>query len=77
MYDNLLVLQVPTLIIRGSNDLGLGISAEKDLKEIPSSQIAVLPDAGHPAYLNQPSLFHQLLYNFLVYVKEANPPASS
>ena len=38
-----------------------------DLTLLPgASQPQELPGAGHPAYLDQPMLWHQLLHNFLV-----------
>lgn len=58
-------LMVPTLIIYGEKDHTLGHTSRDDLLNIPSSQAVVLPDAKHPAYLDQPDMFHTLLYNFI------------
>ena len=42
-----------------------------DLTLLPSStQPQELPGAGHPAYLDQPRLWHQLLHNFLVTLQQ-------
>lgn len=66
-------MNVPTLIIYGEKDHGLGHRSRDDLLNIPTSQAVVLPNAGHPAYLDQPELFHKLLYNFIkqVHAKRA------
>lgn len=58
-------LQVPTLIIYGEKDTGLGHTSRNDLSNIPTSQAVELPGAKHPAYLDQPQMFHTLLYNFI------------
>ena len=63
------ILQVPTLILRGSEDAKGAISAEL-LKQIPTSQEIVVPDAGHRVYVNQPNLFHLVLHNFLLYLND-------
>ena len=53
------------MIVYGSNDELLGFSSRDDLRLLPRSQIAVIPDAGHACYMNQPALFHNVLYSFL------------
>lgn len=67
-------LTVPTLIIYGEKDHGLGHRSRDDLLNIPTSQAVVLPNAGHPAYLDQPELFHKLLYNFIKQVHAKRAP---
>lgn len=57
--------QLPTLIVYGSRDERLGFASRDSLKVLPASQIAEIPDAGHACYMNQPALFHNLLYWFL------------
>ena len=59
-------LSVPTMIVYGELDRSLGLSSAKDLKLIPTSTVPqVLPGAKHPAYLDQPDLWHKLLINFI------------
>ncbi|XP_037777464.1 protein ABHD14B-like [Penaeus monodon] len=59
-------LMIPTLITYGELDLELGHKSREVLfARIPTSQIVPLPDANHAAYLDQPVLFHTLLYNFI------------
>ncbi|KAA0191666.1 hypothetical protein HAZT_HAZT006209 [Hyalella azteca] len=54
-----------TLILRGETDKSLGLKSVENLKHIPDSLVVVIPDAGHPAYINQPQIFHNILHNFL------------
>lgn len=59
-------LSVPTLIVYGELDTGLGTRSTEDLSLIPTAtKPQELPGAKHPAYLDQPELWHQLLINFL------------
>jgi len=59
-------ISIPTLVVYGENDTGLGHRSRDDLAELPNStKPQVLPNAGHPAYLDQPELWHQLLFNFI------------
>ncbi|XP_067012602.1 putative protein-lysine deacylase ABHD14B [Anabrus simplex] len=63
-------IQVPTLIVYGSEDnTGLAEAALKNLKVMPNSREVKLEQAGHPAYLNQPDVFHKLVYNFMLLLK--------
>ena len=63
-------MKIPTMIVYGEKDTGLGANSYNDLKEISTSTKAqVLPDARHPAYLDQPEEWHNLLHNFLQLLK--------
>eukprot|EP00094_Tigriopus_californicus_P011626 TCALIF_11231-PA protein Name:"Similar to Abhd14b Alpha/beta hydrolase domain-containing protein 14B (Mus musculus)" AED:0.10 eAED:0.10 QI:0/0.8/0.66/0.83/0.8/0.66/6/141/260 len=56
-------VRVPTLIVVGEND---GRGSSVILKEIPtSSDLQIIPNAGHPAYLDDPERWHKLLHNFM------------
>jgi len=60
-------LQVPTMIVYGSKDTGLGVTSTQHLKDIPTStEPQILANARHPAYLDQPEVWHQLIYNFML-----------
>jgi len=62
-------LTLPTMVVYGERDTGLGAGSAKDLALIPTStRPQVLPGAKHPAYLDQPDLWHKLLLNFLTLV---------
>jgi len=66
-YEN---LTVPTMIVFGERDTGLGHQSRDNLVKIPTSTLPqVLPKAGHPAYLDKPVLWHTLLLNFLKALK--------
>ena len=59
-------LSVPTMIVYGELDHSLGSTSAGDLKLIPTSTVPqVLPGAKHPAYLDQPDLWHKLLIKFV------------
>lgn len=57
--------QLPTLIVYGEKDEDLGQDSLNNLKHLPKSTVALIPDAGHACYLNQPVLFHKALQQFL------------
>ncbi|KAF0310692.1 Protein ABHD14B [Amphibalanus amphitrite] len=57
-------IKVPTVIVYGSKDHGLGESSERVLSQIGGSSVVVVPGGGHPAYLHNPTLWHRVLYNF-------------
>jgi len=62
-------LQVPTMIVYGEKDLGLGLTSAKHLSDIPTSTTPqILADSRHPAYLDQPEVWHQLIYNFMLHL---------
>ena len=59
-------LSLPTMIVMGERDTGIGSRSRDDLTLIPTAtRPQVLPKAGHPCYLDQPDMWHQLLYNFI------------
>ena len=57
-------MQVPTLIVYGSTDTGLGEQSLKNLRGIPKSEIFKVDNAGHACYLDQPLVFHKHLKEF-------------
>ncbi|XP_071452645.1 putative protein-lysine deacylase ABHD14B [Hetaerina americana] len=59
-------VQVPTLILFGSNDnVEHAKKSKENLQIIPKSQLVVFEGAGHACYLDEPVKFHTVLYNFL------------
>ena len=63
-------IHVPTLIIYGEKDTGLGVTSANHLKDIPTSTSPqILANARHPAYLDQPEDWHLLIYNFMLHLK--------
>jgi abhydrolase domain-containing protein 14 len=57
-------LRVPTLILYGDQD-ARGKEVSQKLASIPTSALVEVPEATHPAYVDQPDFFHDVLYNFL------------
>ncbi|XP_069679062.1 putative protein-lysine deacylase ABHD14B isoform X2 [Periplaneta americana] len=59
-------IQTPTLIMYGANDnTPMAKEAPKNLGVMPNSQEVVFKNCGHAAYLDEPDLFHKMLYNFM------------
>jgi len=59
-------IDIPTMIVYGELDASIGVRSRDDLILIKTStKPQVLPGAKHPAYLDQPDLWHQLLFNFI------------
>ncbi|XP_002741871.1 putative protein-lysine deacylase ABHD14B [Saccoglossus kowalevskii] len=61
-------IQVPTFIVYGEHDTDFGQKSMNNLKNLPNSRIYVIEGAGHPAWLDQPITWHNLMYNFLVHI---------
>ncbi|CAI5767090.1 Abhydrolase domain containing 14A [Podarcis lilfordi] len=58
-------VKIPTLIIYGERDTGLGTQSLQSLQQIPQSRVVMLLGAGHACYLDKPQEFHKALLNFL------------
>lgn len=57
---------VPTLVVWGEADQLFNPSLAVSLAErFSDSQVLILDQAGHPAYLDQPVAWHQALYAFI------------
>ncbi|MFQ5512910.1 MAG: alpha/beta fold hydrolase [Myxococcota bacterium] len=64
--DRLHALQVPTLVVAGTDDrLMPAWHAETLAKAIPGAQLGRVPGAGHLPYLEQPELFARCVLRFL------------
>ncbi|MGL6075594.1 MAG: alpha/beta fold hydrolase [Fimbriiglobus sp.] len=62
----LLNIKVPTLVIVGDEDkITPWSAADKLYDKIPPAKLIVIPEAGHLANLEQPSLFNDVIHNFL------------
>ncbi|GFR02136.1 hypothetical protein TNCT_500781 [Trichonephila clavata] len=65
LYDpvpDLSHIQTPTMVVFGERDRTRSSAL---LNLLPMSQCQEIPNGRHPAYLDNPNLWHQLLYNFL------------
>ena len=58
-------IQIPTLIVYGEKDLGLGRKGATYLSNIPNSKELVIPNGKHPCYLDDPELWHKNLIQFV------------
>ena len=57
---------VPTMIVVGEKDSGLGRTSTKYLTQISTATAPqVIPNGRHPAYLDDHKVWHTLLYNFI------------
>ena len=65
-HERLAETGVPILYIVGEDDeLSLPRTIEIAASQIPGSQLARIPDAGHSTYFEQPGLFNELVLGFL------------
>ena len=59
-------LKVPTLIVYGELDKSLGPTSSVNLgRAVAATKPFILKRARHPAYLDQPDKWHQLIINFV------------
>ena len=61
----LAVHSLPTLIIAGANDRGSIDPSERTARELPESELVIVPDAGHVVNLSAPAVFNQHLTTLL------------
>lgn len=55
-------IKTPTMVVFGEKDRSRSSAL---LSLLPNSQCKEIPNGRHPAYLDNPDLWHKLLYNFL------------
>lgn len=60
---NLSCIKVPTMVVFGEHDRS---ASSAMLNLLPNSTAVEVPHGRHPAYLDNPNLWHQMLYNFLL-----------
>jgi pimeloyl-ACP methyl ester carboxylesterase len=65
VIDALPTIRVPTLIVVGDQDQPFLAPCEYMAKKIPGARLAVIPNAGHAANLDQPEPFNRVLVEFL------------
>ncbi|NWR80608.1 ABHEA protein, partial [Centropus unirufus] len=58
-------VQTPTLILYGDRDTVLARQALRNLQHVPGHRVAVVANAGHACYLDEPQGFHRALLGFL------------
>jgi pimeloyl-ACP methyl ester carboxylesterase len=65
VMDTITEIDVPTLVLIGSEDKPFIGSSEYMAKKIPGAQLVVISDAGHAASIEQPEAFNAALLGFL------------
>lgn len=55
-------IRVPTMVVFGEHDRS---ASGAHVSLLPNSCTAEFPNAGHSPYVDNPNLWHKLLYNFL------------
>jgi 3-oxoadipate enol-lactonase len=64
----------PVLIAIGEHDLLTPIALSEELaREIPSSKLQVIPDAGHLSNLDNPDVFNRIVSEFILSVDMKHP----
>jgi pimeloyl-ACP methyl ester carboxylesterase len=57
-------LHIPALVVWGEKDTGLGKRGASVLLHLPQSEELMIKGGGHPAYMDQPTLFNERLVAF-------------
>ena len=65
LFDLLPALDVPTLLVTGSEDERFAAVADDLAKRLPDARHLRIPDAGHAAHLEQPDAFGAVVAPFL------------
>jgi 2-succinyl-6-hydroxy-2,4-cyclohexadiene-1-carboxylate synthase len=63
--DELATLTMPVLLIAGANDEKFAGEALEMGLSLPDAHVALIPDAGHAAHLEQPEAVGQIVRDFL------------
>jgi pimeloyl-ACP methyl ester carboxylesterase len=63
--DELATLTMPVLLIAGANDEKFAGEALELGLSLPDAHVALIPDAGHAAHLEQPAAVGQIVLDFL------------
>ncbi|HEX7353719.1 MAG TPA: alpha/beta fold hydrolase [Mycobacteriales bacterium] len=58
-------IAVPTLVVVGADDTNFRAAADYMSGTIPGAELAVIPDAGHAANIDQPEAFNRTVVSFL------------
>ena len=65
LHDRLGEVGVPVLLLAGAEDAKFRRLAQEMAVAMPMAQVAVIPDAGHAAHLEQPAAFERAVLRFL------------
>jgi pimeloyl-ACP methyl ester carboxylesterase len=62
---DLKMMEVPTLVVCGEQDILIPGTESRELLVIPGSRLQIIPGAAHSIHLEQPQVFNALLLEFL------------
>jgi len=65
VHDRLPSLSAPTLCVVGAEDAKFTAIAREMCRALPNGRLAVIPEAGHAAHLEQPERFKRTVLRFL------------
>jgi pimeloyl-ACP methyl ester carboxylesterase len=71
LIDALPTIEVPTLVLVGSDDKNFLGAADYMAGKIPGAQKTMIPDAGHASNLDQPAAFNTAVADFLIRLSAA------
>ena len=74
LIDEMKKLKVPTLIITGDEDWPTLMPGILMKRNIPSSALAVMPNAGHAINLEDPDVYNRIVSDFLASVESGRWP---
>ena len=69
VIESLPGVKVPAVVIVGANDTPFLAASDYMAAKIPGASLAVIPDAGHSANIDQPAAFNAALMGFLTEAK--------
>ncbi|MDZ7720872.1 MAG: alpha/beta hydrolase [Balneolaceae bacterium] len=65
LYAELDSLDIPTLLVYGSNEPAVDISGKNLNSTFPNSQLSVIQNSGHFPFIEQPNQFFEIIQSFL------------
>jgi 2-succinyl-6-hydroxy-2,4-cyclohexadiene-1-carboxylate synthase len=77
LWDRLQDVRCPTLVIAGALDTKYVAIAQAMAAGLAASRLAIVPEAGHAAHLEQPEAFDRLVLEFLVEHNAAWPGSAT
>jgi 2-succinyl-6-hydroxy-2,4-cyclohexadiene-1-carboxylate synthase len=77
LHDRLAAVQVPVLLAVGAEDEHFQREARDLAARLPRARVAIVPEAGHAAHLENPAAFHRVARDFLAEVEDEPDPTST
>lgn len=65
LFTNLAQIDVPALLLAGELDARFVAIAHDLARRLPRAEVAIVPDAGHAAHVEQPAHFQRIVADFL------------